>query len=141
MRQLVSEGTEFLAFAIRYAKLGFRVFPVRERGKEPLIADWPNKATTDEEVIREWWGRWPRANIGIVTGAYGGGFFCVLDFDPRSGGDWFADAPREILPPTCIVHTGGGGRHYYYSTPSPIRTSKVGGGVCLLYTSPSPRDS
>jgi len=131
MRQLASKCTDFLAFAIQYARLGFRVFPLKERSKEPLIADWPNRASSDEAQIQEWWRRWPRANIGIATGEYGGGYFCVLDFDPRNGGDWFADAPREELPPTCIVHTGGGGRHYYYRTPYLLRSSKVGGGVDL----------
>ncbi len=115
------KGRDFLAIALRYAELGFRVLPLKERSKEPLIADWPNKATTDEATIRGWWAKWPRANIGIATGRYGGGYFCVLDFDPRNGGAWYGDAGPETLPPTWVVHTGGGGRHYYYRTPSRMR--------------------
>ena len=103
------KGNKLLAFALWYAKLGFRVIPLRPGGKEPLIKDWPNKATTDEATIREWWAKWPNANIGILTGRYEGGYFCVLDFDPRHGGNWFDDVGPEILPPTWVVHTGGGG--------------------------------
>ncbi len=125
------KGRDFLAFALWYAQLGFRVIPLKERAKEPLIADWPNKATTDEATIREWWRRWPNANIGIATGRYRDGYFCVLDFDPRNGGDWYDDAGADILPPTWVVHTGGGGRHYYYKTPYPLRGRKLKDGVDL----------
>lgn len=125
------KGNEFLASALWYAKLGFRVIPLKERSKEPLIADWPNKATTDEATIREWWRKWPKANIGIATGRYDGGYFCVLDFDPRNGGDWYSDAPKGSLPDTWVVHTGGGGRHYYYKTPYPLRGRKLKAGVDL----------
>ena len=122
------KGNDFLAYALWYAKLGFRVIPLREyssrepeRAKEPQIADWPNKATTDEATIRGWWRKWPKANIGIATGRYDGGYFCVLDFDPRNGGDWYNDAPKGSIPDTWVVHTGGGGRHFYYKTPYPLR--------------------
>jgi hypothetical protein len=125
------KGNDFLAYALWYAKLGFRVLPLQERSKEPLIADWPNKATTDEATIRGWWRKWPKANIGIATGRYGGGYFCVLDFDPRHGGSWYADAPKADLPDTWVVHTGGGGRHYYYKTPYPLRGRKLKDGVDL----------
>jgi hypothetical protein len=125
------KGREFLDAAIRYAQLGFRVIPLKERSKEPLIADWPNKATTDEATIRGWWAKWPKANVGIATGRYGDGYFCVLDFDPRNGGDWYGDVGRETLPPTWVVHTGGGGRHYYYKTPYSLRGRKLKDGVDL----------
>jgi hypothetical protein len=107
------------------------VIPLKERSKEPLIADWPNKATTDEATIRGWWRKWPKANIGIATGRYGDGFFCVLDFDPRNGGDWYGDVGAETLPPTWVVHTGGGGRHYYYRTRELLRGAKLEAGVDL----------
>lgn len=132
------KGNEFLEAALWYAKLGFRVIPLKEyspkepeRAKEPLIADWPNKATTDEATIRGWWRKWPKANIGIATGRYRDGYFVVLDFDPRNGGNWYADAPKSDLPDTWVVHTGGGGRHFYYKTPYPLRGRKLKDGVDL----------
>jgi hypothetical protein len=120
-----------LAYALRYAQLGFRVIPLKERDKRPLIEDWPNKATTDEATIRGWWRKWPKANIGIATGRYGGGYFCVLDFDPRNGGNWYDDVGEDTLPPTWVVHTGGGGRHYYYKTRELLPSAKLPDGVDL----------
>jgi len=125
------KGREFLDAAIGYAKLGFRVLPLKERDKRPLIEDWPNNATTDEATIRGWWAKWPKANIGIATGRYRDGYFCVLDFDPRNGGDWYGEAGPETLPPTWVVHTGGGGRHYYYRTRELLRGAKLLSGVDL----------
>ena len=125
------KGNKFLAYALWYAKLGFWVIPLRERDKRPLIPNWQNEATTDEATIREWWAKWPNANIGILTGRYDGGYFCVLDFDPRNGGDWYDDAPKGALPDTWVVHTGGGGRHFYYKTPYPLRGRKLKAGVDL----------
>jgi hypothetical protein len=125
------KGNDFLAYALWYAQLGFRVIPLRERDKRPLIDDWPNKATTDEATIRGWWRKWPKANIGIATGRYRDGYFCVLDFDPRHGGNWYGDMSEDILPPTWVVHTGGGGRHYYYKTLELLPSAKLPDGVDL----------
>jgi hypothetical protein len=107
------------------------VIPLRERDKRPLIEDWPNKATWDEAQIREWWAKWPNANIGIATGRYRDGYFIVLDFDPRNGGAWYDDVGKDVLPDTWVVHTGGGGRHFYYKTPKLLRGAKLGAGVDL----------
>jgi len=121
----------FLRAALRYAEIGFRVFPVKPKGKEPLIKYWPSQATTDRKIIQEWWSKYPNANIAILTGYYEHGYFCVLDFDPRNGGGWCEDADEAVLPPTCRVATGGGGRHYYYRTNEPIPTKKLKGGLDL----------
>ena len=121
----------FLRAALRYAEIGFRVFPVKPKGKEPLVKDWPNQATNDRNIIQEWWSKHPNANIAIVTGYYEHGYFCVLDFDPRNGGGWYGDVDESVLPPTCVAATGGGGRHYYYRTNEPIPTKKLKGGVDL----------
>jgi len=107
------------------------VIPLRPGRKEPLISDWPNKATTDEAQIRKWWSRWRDANIGIATGRFLDGYFCVIDFDPRNGGGWFDDVGEEVLPPTWVVHSGRGGRHFYYRTPELLRNTKLDAGVDL----------
>jgi hypothetical protein len=117
--------------ALKLGRLGFRVIPLKPGTKEPLIADWPNKATWDEAQIREWWAKWPNANIGIATGRYRDGYFIVLDFDPRNGGAWYDDVGKDVLPDTWVVHTGGGGRHFYYKTPKLLRGAKLGAGVDL----------
>jgi len=126
------KGNKFLEAALRYAKLGFRVIPLKERGKEPLIDDWPNKATWDEALIREWWAKWPKANIGIATGRYRAGYFCVLDYDPRNDPENRERWKEDPLPFTPMVETGGGGAHFYFFTPTPIGKRKVGPGKDLL---------
>jgi hypothetical protein len=127
-----SKGKDFLTYALGYAqKLGFRVIPLVPGKKTPLIPNWQNEATTDEAKIREWWAKWPNANIGIVTGRYRDGYFCVLDFDPRNGGDWWDDVGEDVLPRTWVVHTPSGGRHYYYKTPELLRCAKLRDGVDL----------
>lgn len=98
-----------LGWAIYWAARGTPVFPLAVRGKEPLI---PRKqggrgvddATLDEAQIREWWGKWPDANVG---GRCDG--FVVVDVDPVHGGR------SEGLPPTERVHlTGSGGFHRWH---------------------------
>jgi hypothetical protein len=126
------KGKDFLAYALGYGpKLGFRVIPLVPGKKTPLIQNWQNEGTWDEAKIREWWRRWPNANIGILTGRYRDGYFIVLDFDPRNGGDWWDDVGEDVLPPTWVVHTPNKGRHYYYRTTELYRCEKLLPGVDL----------
>jgi hypothetical protein len=126
------KGKDFLAYALGYGqKLGFRVIPLVPGKKTPLIQNWQNEGTWDEAKIREWWRRWPDANIGILTGRYRDGYFIVLDFDPRNGGDWFDDVGEDVLPPTWVVHTPNKGRHFYYGTTELYRCEKLPDGVDL----------
>lgn len=119
--------------ALDYARRRWPVFPLHSiidgrcscgkdcgnnAGKHPHITDWPNQATTDPTTIRQWWTRWPGANIGVATGKASG--LVVLDVDPRHGGD---DTLRELetqhgaLSPTVEALTGGDGRHILFRYP------------------------
>ena len=120
--------------ALRYARLGWRVIPLRPRDKRPLLADWQNKATCDPLTVKGWWRRWPDANIGIATGV-GSGVF-VLDVDGKNGGFDALEALEDsngLLPITATALTGGGGRHYYFRLPKgyAIRNNvgKLGAGL------------
>ena len=95
-----------IEFALRYAAAGFKVIPLRHRGKLPLTAHGAHDATTDETQIRTWFAQWPDANLGVTLGG-----LVVVDVDPRNGGD--TDALPK-LPDTCFAKTGGGGWHYLY---------------------------
>ncbi len=114
------QPTEHLEAALDLARRGYAVFPLGVRSKVPMIAEKDGghgykDATRDEPQIREWWTRWPRANIGIATGALSGIF--VVDVDPRDNGDKTLKALVERygeLPPTVAVGTGGGGWHLYF---------------------------
>src|SRR5262245_46559316 len=54
-------------------------------GKHPRTRHGVKDATTNEALIRHWWGNWPEANIAIATGQDSG--LDVLDEDTYKGGD------------------------------------------------------
>ena len=120
--------------ATSYAARGWAVLPCRPRGKEPLTPHGFLDASSDPEIIAEWWRRWPEANIGVATGSASG--VVVLDVDPRSGGD---EALRDLvachgpLPETPTVLTGGGGCHFYFAIPEgvTIRSRRLAPGLDL----------
>jgi hypothetical protein len=88
-------------------------------GKHPRLKNWQAHATSDPTTIEHWWGRrYKDANIGFATG-----YTCwVLDMDcsPGKRGDLTLNALIDAhgpLPPTPLVHSGGGGQHYYFQLP------------------------
>lgn len=65
-------------------------------------------------------------NVGVATGQG----LVVVDVDPRNGGhktlqQWEAD--HGHFPPTWIVETGGGGRHFYFHTDRPVPSARFQG--------------
>ena len=107
----------FASAAADLAKHGYHVFPVRGRGKTPLIPTGFKAATTDQEIIAGWSAKWPDANIGIATGASG---LVVIDVDERHGGEESLRELREKLGPiedTRVALTGGG-QHLYFKAPN-----------------------
>ena len=116
----LSENPCFKA-AVTYAKQGWPVLPLNPTGKTPLGKLVPrglHDATTNPNLINQWWSQEPEANIGIRTGAVSG--LVVLDIDPQHEGDEHLTELEEIfgtLPDTVEVLTGGGGRHLYFQYP------------------------
>jgi len=119
-----------LNLALHYGKLGLKIHPLawitddgqcscgsdhggdtRKYGKHPLLKNWQNKASSDIKTIWTWWARYPRANIGLLTGKVNG--FIALDLDSYKNG---YEAPQDILE-TVSVATGSGGRQLYYQYP------------------------
>src|SRR5690606_16501331 len=84
---MIAQDNIMLQYALEYARRGWRVFPCRPGGKQPVTGlRWRNEATTDEATIRRWWKRWPEANIGLATGGTGkGSGVVVLDVDGEAG--------------------------------------------------------
>ena len=107
-------------------------------GKHPrynpsTLANGANSATTNASVIREWWRRWPDANVGVAVGPRSG--LLALDIDPRNGGDdTFAELVSDLgpLPDTVEAKTGGGGRHLLFKRPGGEVKGKLGAGVDVL---------
>lgn len=103
-------------------------------GKHPRVRWKDMTGPGDENTVATWYRWWPRAGVGIKTGAGSG--IIVLDVDPRHGGDaalLALEEERGPLPPTLRALTGGGGEHIYFAHPGgEIRNdagSKLGPGL------------
>ncbi|MFT6082948.1 MAG: hypothetical protein ACJA0V_003635 [Planctomycetota bacterium] len=88
------------------------MLPKPEEGKGGF-----HQATTDTDRIREWWQKWPRASIGIASGA--AGIVCG-DQDAKDGGPERFDQVSGLEPhgATFIAKTPGDGLHYIYAQPA-----------------------
>ncbi len=129
------KDSKLLKAALSHARRGMHIFPccwpnedgecgcwrLTERkephtgtdvGKAPLTVHGWKDATSDESAVREWWTRWPRANVGMALEASGR---MVLDLD---GDAAKAEAARQGLPPGPVVTTGRG-EHRHYKHPGP----------------------
>jgi hypothetical protein len=110
-----------LEAALAYAARGFAVFPCN-RKKRPLTNNGCKAATTDPEIIRSWFKRWPDAETAIVTGPVSN--VAVLDLDVDKGKKldariWF-DKQASVhggVPKGPIATTPRGGRHHYFKAP------------------------
>lgn len=119
MPDIRPRATAMLEHALAAAKRGFRVFPVRENSKVPCLPDWPNRATTDPNQIREWWtdavGEPLPLNVGIAVDHT----FSVLDFDiknSKKGMLSYQAMRRAGLPASLTIATPTGGVHTYLKT-------------------------
>ena len=124
--------TDLLKSALHLARQGFEVLPCHSpgvggcscrqpdcvsAGKHPRTRQGLHDATADPALIRQWWQRWPTANVAIRTGAVSG--LVVIDIDPDHGGldtmrSLAAEAP---IPKGLRVRTGSGGWHLYFAHP------------------------
>lgn len=111
--------TRNLINALKYAKRGWRIFPLKPRTKVPATAHGFKDATTDLKTVRAWWEKNPAYGIGIATGNGLG----VLDLDGPGGEAWLEQWEREhgVLPATRSVRTARG-RHFYFEVPHGMKS-------------------
>lgn len=119
-----------LETALFYAQNGLAVFPLRPNQKEPITEHGCKDASTDESIIKKWWGKYAEANIGIATGCISGGIV-VIDLDVKgekngieSFNKWIDDEFLTI-PQSWMSKTWSGGRHIFYKSSEPVK-SRVG---------------
>ncbi|GIW90238.1 MAG: hypothetical protein KatS3mg109_0670 [Pirellulaceae bacterium] len=106
-------GQELLTAALRYAELGYPVFPCAPGGKSPLTAHGFCDAVTDPEQIVNWWTKYPDANVGLSTEN-----LVVIDVDgPTNAWPFDAERAQELLG-TPLSLTPSGGRHYIFRRPA-----------------------
>ncbi len=98
------------SWALAYAALGWRVYPVEAGGKRPLFAGWLQDATTEPGLIGRWWRRDVGApNIGVIAGER----FDVIDIEAAHVAAFREAARTRGLPVTPTSRSGSGGRHLY----------------------------
>ena len=128
---MTSPDSPMLPNALHFAEIGLPVIPVWNvtgsgcacgsatcscPGKHPLGLLVPNgvhDASTDPQVIREWWSQYPDANIGVATGSVSG--IVVLDIDGAEGERSLQQLQDQhgVLPTTAEQRTGRG-RHLFF---------------------------
>ena len=98
--------------ALEYAGIGYPVLPIKPREKRPLTAHGLHDATTNEAVLREWWGRWPNANLAIRCDR-----LAVIDIDP--GASWPPEDLRQEIKAAkpALQRTPRGGWHILFRLP------------------------
>lgn len=105
--------------ALNFANRGFKVFPVNQ--KNPQIKEWPDRATTDTEIINDWFvGKYKYCDgFGVCpnTDCF------VIDVDVKEGkrGKESLTELREKYSldiKTLAVKTKNNGLHLYYKYPN-----------------------
>ena len=102
---------ESLKYALNYAKLNFKVFPLKVNTKDGHICkSWKKEATTNETIIRNMWKE--NYNVAVVTG----NGLMIIDVDVKNGKDGLKSIEPFLdkFPKTFTVKTPNGGYHYWY---------------------------
>jgi hypothetical protein len=132
-------GPELFEAAAAYAARGWAVFPCVAGDKLPykekdFFEHGVNDAKTSPYWVKQYWTRWPKANVGLAAGEQSG--FWVMDADIK---DAVGDKPAENgfetlqileglfgepLPETLGQNTPSGGRHWLFRWPGrPVKNS------------------
>lgn len=107
--------SKFGRAAVRYAKKGWYVFPLRPKNKNPILKGGFHAATNNIKQVQAWWTEHPDANIGAAPGLSG---YVVLDLDSKRG---LREAKQfgALRKPTleCVTGRAEFGRHLYFKRP------------------------
>jgi hypothetical protein len=103
---------ELARAAVRYAELGWYVFPLVPRRKVPLTSHGLLDASCDHGLVAAWWRENPRANIGVACSPSG---LLVVDVDGEEAAQAWADlcARHHGHAKTFTARTASGWHHYF----------------------------
>ena len=106
----------------RYARLGWRAYPVEPGTKKAIFTGWQRSATTDPGVIARQWQREPYPNVGLICGES----FAVFDIEAPHLPAFYhhLDAHGYVVPETMVCRSGRGGLHLYVAPLAAILTTR-----------------
>ena len=123
----IASGTPLYEAALLYGKQAWPVVPMHSPtaagcscsagaecptpGKHPRTMHGVKDATTDGAQIRDWWTKWPTANIAVAVPLG----FVVLDVDDESALPALLDHGIDIAG-TATTTSSPGRAHYWFST-------------------------
>ena len=124
-------GKTKIAYALNLAELGFRIFPCKPNSKVPACY-WQQEATSDPNIIRQWFVDFPNMNYGVVLGDD----YFALDLDCKGRGNGvdqldLLEIMNGELPRTFMVKTPSGGEHRYFrgTAPSSVGKKELGDSI------------
>lgn len=103
-------STEFAVFSsiVKNAlDRGLTIHPVKPRGKEPWLTNWPKMASREPEVVAAWAVRFPNSNYGVVAKDD----FCILESDDFAT---LCDRLSFTLPATYTTSARDNRPHLYF---------------------------
>ena len=110
-------------YALKYADLGWPVFPLAPGKKTPITKSGVKDATVDKLVLSSWWEKWPDANIGLACGKGSGVWVVDIDINEAKGINGFTSLREAGCTNQATVsqYTPRGGLHLLFTATDPPR--------------------
>lgn len=111
--------------ALKYASMGFSIFPLHPKSKRPLLEAWKpfSISLPSLEKVSDWWSKTPNANIALPTGPLNR--IVVVDLDGPEG-LVSAKALGLYSPVQSVTGRAEGGRQLFFKWPGEKVCGTVG---------------
>lgn len=119
-----------LEAAIEYADRGWRIVPLIPSTKRPPMKEWQKKATTDNDILIQWWDKWPDSDVGVAMGRSSN--IIDIECDTEEGETNLLEIFGGQPPMTPTFLSGSGrGKHriYKYRSDLPAKANKNWKGI------------
>lgn len=127
---MATKTSDILEAAIHYADRGWRVVPLLPSTKRPPMKEWQKKATTDNDIIIEWWEQWPNSDVGVAMGRSSGIIDIECDTEEGEANLLMVFGGQPPITPTFISGSGRGKhRLYKYRGDLPAKANKNWQGI------------
>jgi len=93
-------------------------------GKAPILKQWTQHKSTDEDDLEEWFNSNRYINIGLVLGQTDNWNLVGVDIDGELGEETFQQVSKDHKVPATWEFTSGNGRRLLYMLPDGLKTKK-----------------